>query len=113
MQAGELRQRIALEQQVQAQDPATGDISVTWALVATVWANVQPLSAREFIAAQATQAQVDTKITLRYRDGITAAMRARELSRGTLYNINGVLPDNVSGREWVTLVCSSGVNDGR
>lgn len=113
MKAGPLRQRIALEQQVQTQDQDTGDIAVSWALVAEVWANVQPLSAREFIAAQAVQSQVSTKIIIRWRDGITAAMRARDLSTGALYNIAGVLPDNVSGREWITLVCSAGVNDGR
>jgi len=114
--AGELRQRIAIEAQVQTQDPVTGDITTAWTAVVgaeSLPANVQPMSAREFIAAQQTQAAVDTKIIIRWRQGITAAMRARDLTTGALYNIHGVLPDNISGREWITLVCSTGLTDGR
>jgi hypothetical protein len=31
---------------------------------------------------------------------------------GTIYNIHGVLPDKKSGREYLTLACSTGANDG-
>lgn len=32
--------------------------------------------------------------------------------RGKVYNIAGVLPDNMSGLEYITLPVSEGVNDG-
>ena len=110
MQAGKLRHRVQLQQKEQTQNPQTGAMVDTWNTVATVWASVEPLSAREFIAAGASQSSVTTRITIRYREGVTAKMRA--LYRGQIYNITGVLPDPESGREYLTLPCSEGVNDG-
>uniref|UniRef100_UPI001F4AE784 phage head closure protein n=1 Tax=Klebsiella pneumoniae TaxID=573 RepID=UPI001F4AE784 len=49
------------------QNPTTGAVINTWRDVATLWAEVAPLSAREFIAAQASQGEVTTRITIRYR----------------------------------------------
>jgi SPP1 family predicted phage head-tail adaptor len=110
MQAGKLRHRVDLQKKVTGRNPETGGISEEWQPVTTVWASIEPLSAREFIAAGATQASVTTRITIRYREGVTAQMRA--VSRGKIYNIEGVLPDDKSGREYLTLPCSEGVNDG-
>lgn len=110
MQAGKLRHRVDLQKKVTGRNPETGGSIEVWQSVTTVWASIEPLSAREFIAAGATQASVTTRITIRYRDGVTAQMRA--VSRGKIYNIEGVLPDDKSGREYLTLPCSEGVNDG-
>ncbi|WP_342594527.1 phage head closure protein [Salinicola lusitanus] len=110
MQAGKLRHRIELQQKGTGRNPDTGGVIDEWQPVKTVWASIEPLSAREFIAAGAPQASVTTRITIRYRDGVTAQMRA--VSRGKIYNIEGVLPDAKSGREYLTLPCSEGVNDG-
>lgn len=110
MQAGKLRHRVELQQSVTGRNPETGGVIDEWQPVATVWASIEPLSAREFIAAGATQASVTTRITIRYREGVTARMRA--IYRDKVYNIEGVLPDPRSGREYLTLPCSEGVNDG-
>ncbi|WP_110642458.1 phage head closure protein [Salinicola sp. CPA57] len=110
MQAGKLRHRVELQQKGTGRNPDTGGVIDVWQSVTTVWASIEPLSAREFIAAGATQASVTTRITIRYREGVTAQMRA--VSRGKIYNIEGVLPDDKSGREYLTLPCSEGVNDG-
>ncbi len=77
---------------------------------ARVWAGIEPLSARDFIAAQAVQSEVTARIVIRYREGVTAAMRIKHAGR--LYTIHGVLPDAKSGREYLTLPVSEGVNDG-
>ncbi|GHB30484.1 phage head closure protein [Salinicola rhizosphaerae] len=110
MQAGKLRHRVRLESKQLTQNPQTGAMVESWQPVATVWASIEPLSAREFIAAGAEQSSVTTRIVIRYREGVTAQMRA--VSRGKTYNIEGVLPDPRSGREYLTLPCSEGVNDG-
>jgi SPP1 family predicted phage head-tail adaptor len=68
MQAGKLRHRITLQEPVKEQNPTTGAVINTWRDVATLWAEVAPLSAREFIAAQASQGEVTTRITIRYRE---------------------------------------------
>lgn len=110
MQAGKLRHRITLQEPVKVQNPTTGAVINTWRDVSTIWAEVSPLSAREFIAAQASQGEISTRITIRYRPGVTR--KHRILFRGAIYNIEGVLPDPKSGREYLTLPCSEGVNDG-
>lgn len=110
MDAGKLRHRITIQRPARSQNPETGAITQTWEDVAPVWASVEPLSAREFIAAQSTQSRVTARIVIRYRDDIDASMRI--LHKGKIYNIEGVLPDNQSGREWLTLPCSEGVDDG-
>ncbi|SXF83116.1 phage head closure protein [Klebsiella variicola] len=110
MQAGKLRHRVTLQEPVKEQNPTTGAVINTWRDVATIWAEVSPLSAREFIAAQASQGEVTTRITIRYRAGVTR--KHRILFRGGVYNIEGVLPDPRSGREYLTLPCSEGANDG-
>ncbi|MBK4414170.1 phage head closure protein [Enterobacter hormaechei] len=110
MQAGKLRHRVTIQEPVMVQNPETGAVNKTWRDLATVWAEVSPLSAREFIAAQASQGEITTRITIRFRPGITRMNRI--LFRGEIYNIDGVLPDPKSGREYLTLPCSEGVNDG-
>lgn len=110
MRAGTLRHQVVIEAPHQAQDPESGSMVTTWVEWARVWASVEPLSARDFIAAQAVQSEVTARIVIRYRPGVTAAMRIDH--GGRLYNIHGVLPDTRSGREYLTLPVSEGVNDG-
>jgi SPP1 family predicted phage head-tail adaptor len=110
MQAGKLRHRVLLQESVKQQNPITGAVISTWQDKATVWAQVSSVSAREFITAQAMQNKVTTRITIRWRGDITPKWRA--VFRGKIFNIEGVLPDPVSGLEYLTLPCSEGVNDG-
>ena len=104
LKAGNLRHRVTLQRKQQTQNPQTGAMVTTWVTEATVPAAVEPLSAREFIAAQAVQSDVSVRIRVRYRPGITSAMRL--LHDGKVYGITGVLADKDSGREYLTLPCS-------
>ncbi|RXD80649.1 head-tail adaptor protein, partial [Xanthomonas perforans] len=74
--AGKLRHRIRIQRQVTARDE-DGVQVVTWQPVhaGTLAAAIEPLSAREFIAAGAGQSEVSARITIRYRAGILASMR--------------------------------------
>lgn len=110
MQAGKLRHRVTIQDKRRVQDPETGRLTESWVDHATVWASVEPLSAREFIAAQSGQSEVSARIKMRARDDILPTMRI--MHRGQPYNIHGVLPDPNSGRHWITLPVSQGVNDG-
>ncbi len=111
MRAGKLRHRVTIQAPGEVQDPDSGEMIPGWT---TVWdkvpASVEPLSVKEFIAASAGQSQMDARIVIRARDGVNATMRI--LHRGKIYNIRGVLPDPDSGREYITMPCSEGVNDG-
>jgi SPP1 family predicted phage head-tail adaptor len=113
--AGMLRHQVALQQKVQTQDPVTLEVTNTWSTVSTVWASIEPLSAREFIQSASMQSKVSARITIRYRAGVTAAMRLVHMVNGVsgkVYNIEGVLADKDSGLEYLTLPVSEGVNDG-
>lgn len=110
MQAGKLRHRITLQKPVKVQDTTSGEMIDTWQDVSNLWAEVSPLSAREFVAAQAMQNAVTTRIKIRHRQDISAKYRI--LFRGKIYNVEGVLPDPDSGLEYLTLPCSEGMTNG-
>ena len=95
VRSGKLRHRVAIERPAYTQDPATGEMIPGWELVGNVWADVNPLSAREFMAAQANQSEVKARITIRYRPGLTPDMRIRHRDR--IYNPAGLIPDQESG----------------
>jgi SPP1 family predicted phage head-tail adaptor len=106
--AGTLRHRVTIENLVESLDN-DGIVSESWVEVATVWGEIRPMSGREFIAANAIQAGVTTKITIRMIDGIDAKMRVRHYS--TLYNIKAVLPD-ATLKAYLMLMTEDGVNAG-
>lgn len=120
--SGRLRHRVRIEQEIDQvdsngdtiQDPNTGAVSKEWIEVATVWAAIEPLSAKEFIASQATQSQVVARIVIRQRPGLNAAMRLVHMvngARGAVYNPAGFLADRDSGMEYLTIPVSTGVSD--
>ena len=124
VEAGKLRHRVRIEQLESfldsngdvLQDPVTGAISREWVEVVTVWAAIEPLSAREFIQSQATQSEVTARITIRYRDGLVPEMRlvhVRSSRPDVVYNPRGYLADKESGLEYVTIPVSTGVGQGQ
>lgn len=110
MRAGKLRHKVTIQSPGPAQDPDSGDMVPSWTDFASVWASIEPLSARDFIAAQANQSEITARIVIRYREGILPTMRI--LHRGKVYAIQGALPDAKSGLEYLTLPVSEGVSDG-
>lgn len=107
--AGRLRHWVTVQSPFYIQDPVTGDQVPAWIDFLTVWAAIEPLSAREFIASQAVQSKVTARITMRKRDDINATCRI--VHNGKFYNIEGVLADPDSGLEYMTLPVSEGVQD--
>jgi SPP1 family predicted phage head-tail adaptor len=110
MKVGRLRHRITIEERVTTQD-SDGAIEEAWLPIGQpISADIKPMSGRELIAAAAVQSKVNTRIVIRYRPGIKAAQRA--VHRSTIYNIEAVIPDPDSGIGFLTLLCTSGVNEG-
>lgn len=58
--------------------------------VATVWAAIEPLQGREYFAALSEQANVTTRIRIRYREGIdrTMIVRYKSIDYEIMYVIN-------------------------
>lgn len=122
--SGRLRHRVAIQQYVEQadtsgnviQDQTTGEVTRAWETVATVWANIRPLSAREFIQSSATQSRVAAVVEMRQRSGLTPDMRLVHMVNGvagTIYNPEGFLPDADSGLESLSIPCSTGVSNGQ
>lgn len=107
--AGKLKHYITLERPTYAQDQVTGAMEPKWEKVAQVWADISPASAREFIAARAEQSEVLGKVVIRYRGDIDSRCRIRYRRR--IYAILGVMPDNDSMREHMTMMVSEGVRE--
>ena len=110
MRSGKLRHRITIQERSKSQDATTGEEVKTWINFATVSASIEPLSVKDLLAAQGVKSEMTARITIRYLDDITPDMRI--LYRDKTYNIEGVLPDMKSGREYLTLPVSEGVNNG-
>lgn len=112
MRAGDLRHPVELQHKVTPRDPATGEYGEPeWQLFAAVWAQVSPLSARDLIAAQASQSEATARVVIRHREGVLPTMRI--VHRGELYSIEGPpLEDPKSGLEYLTILVSKGVKDG-
>lgn len=104
--AGRLRHRIRIEAPSRTQDPDTGAMTETWAEVVTVAAAIEPLSANSFIAAQTLKSKVSVRIVIRYRPGLNTSMRLIG-SDGTLYTPAAFLHDMDTGRDYLTVPCST------
>lgn len=88
MDIGNLRHRVTIQSKTESQD-AYGEATYTWATVVTVWAAVEPLTAREFISGRAELQEVTTRIRMRSRDDVTPEMRCTW--NGHTYDIESVI----------------------
>lgn len=111
LRAGRLRHRVVIEELFTELD-SDGATVASWVAILNrpISAQIAPLSGRDLIAAAAVASKVATRITVRWRDDYKATQRV--LHRGTIYSIEAVIPDMVSGVRFATLLCSSGVTDG-
>lgn len=125
LEAGKLRHRVRIERRDYVldsngdpwQDPQTGATIRQWTEVATVWADVDAVSAREFMQSKATQGEISARIVIRTPmdfeiDPTMRIVHTRIGRPDVIYNIHGALPDQDSGMEYLTIPVSAGVNDG-
>lgn len=82
MHAGELDQRVTLQTATVTRD-AVGGPAEAWADTVTVWAKVRPLTGKQIAQAQQVSADVSTAVTIRWRSGVTAAMRLKFADNST------------------------------
>lgn len=118
MDAGQLRHRIDIDERLTTQDEH-GDAVVTWSpWVTNEPAKVADISGGEFLRGQGIASEVTTRITIRWRRGLVPTMRVRHLVEDgsppiiDYYDIKRVLRDQESGRDFITMMCTRGVNDG-
>jgi SPP1 family predicted phage head-tail adaptor len=106
---GALDQRVTLQSRSVVVD-AVGQETITWADVATVWAQVEQLRGRELFAAAGTVYEGTTRIRIRYRSDVAATWRA--VWGAMRMDIVSVIA--VGGRNDMTeMLCLENVKDGR
>lgn len=117
MQAGKLRRRVTLQQATQEQNEFN-EVETIWTdFAVNVPASVELITGRESFAAQQVQAEVDTKIRLRYRTGVTEIARVLlpvvggSPQESQVFDVYAVLPDP-TGRRELTLLCKKREADG-
>lgn len=100
MRAGTLRHRVVIQEKVVTRNDFNEEV-ITWDEVATVWASVEDLSGREFLERRREGAEVTTRIRIRYRSGLHAAMRVTW--DGRTFNIEGIADPTGRKRELVVM----------
>lgn len=90
---------------------AIGERVTTWTNVATVWAEISPLSVRDLLAAGQTQSEVTHRVRVRYAASIAAIDSSWRVLYGTrVFVISGVRNINEAGLEF-ELLCSEGLRE--
>jgi SPP1 family predicted phage head-tail adaptor len=92
----------------------TGEEIIGWHHQGTVSARVEPASGNEAQIANATLTPVDTKIIVRWTpsmDQVSTKWRARNLTYGTIYNIQSVQNSRLAKHD-IEIMVQSGLNEG-
>ncbi len=101
---GSLRRRVTLQAETHVSDEA-GGYAVGWADVATVWAEIAPLSGREYYISRRLEGHVTHRVRMRYRPAVTTSMRIAY--DGRVFNIRAVVNRSEAGR-WLELIAEEG-----
>jgi SPP1 family predicted phage head-tail adaptor len=114
VQAGVLRHRVTIQEQVQAKD-TVGGIDPTWKdFAVNVPAAIEDITGNERISSQQTNSVVTSAISIRWRPGVTQAMRVVHAPKGDavrIYNIVDIQKD-ATGRKMMTMFCDTRDSDG-
>jgi SPP1 family predicted phage head-tail adaptor len=117
MQAQRYRHRVEFQRKTETQDMDTGAISHEWDTVYldsdtplnSVPAEVLTGPGREFMAADAKQAETTARIQCRWFPGLLPTWRV--LWDGKVFDIQSIEPDATARREY-RMRCRDGVSDG-
>ncbi len=96
--AGSRNRRIVIQSATETTTDG-GEVTRSWSTFATVWAEIKPLSAREAMVAQQSQATTTHKIIILYRPGITPDMQA--LYNGRTFRFDSVINLDEANRQLV------------
>lgn len=103
--AASLDQRVTIQTRITIKDER-GQESHTFDAGFTVWAKVDPLSGREYVAALATQQLDNVSFVIRYRP--TMPEQFRIMWKGRAYDPIAPPADVAGGRHTLELLCAGG-----
>ena len=88
IKAGQLRERVTVQQSSESRN-SLGETIFAWSEFATVWADVQGVTARELLLAGQQQVEISHRVRMRHMPGLKSQMRL--LWRGRTLEIISVL----------------------
>lgn len=103
--AGLMRDRITVQQYnkaVDAHGDVRDDLDENWESVCTVYAQISPISGREFYAAEQSRSEVSHKIRCRWFPGLKTEQRL--VYRGRIFEIVSVIDWNNRHESYLILV---------
>lgn len=103
--SGMLREPLTIQRQVSVSDGIGGQ-AIQWIDLATIRAQVVPLSGREIVQAMQLQASITHRIYMRYRADLTPADRI--VMRGQPLQVRAIINVEMRNR-WLELACDQGV----
>ncbi|AOR64860.1 phage head closure protein [Pectobacterium wasabiae] len=110
MNIGKMRHRVTIQNFTTTRD-AGGQPIETWNDIATVWAEVSPISGRELVSSGAVSAEATIRVWMRFRRDVSAASRLYCLNgpfKGLALDIIGPpIPDGKCTR--LEILCKLGV----
>lgn len=101
MRAGKLRHQVTFQQVTTSRDDFGASIEA-WADFAAVWAEVVDLTGRELLAAQQIQAEITTRVTVRYRGDLKPTMRVLHGNR--ILQVEAIL-DTTGRQDELQVLC--------
>lgn len=101
MRAGRLQTLVTLQRPVAGQADAFGATSHTWETVAQIWAEVAPISGREYFLAAEPRAATTHRVTIRRREDIKPTWRI--LAGAAVYQIESVRQRDPQTSELMTV----------
>ena len=111
--AGMLTRRIKIQRPSTIKD-SVGAPCRSWLDVATVWADIQPLSGKEAVIANRVSAELSHQIIVRYQslfDNPQQVAQMRVLYKARIFNIHSALNEDEK-RTQIILLASEGLDDG-
>ena len=111
--AGMLTRRIKIQRPSTIKD-SVGAPCRSWLDVATVWADIQPLSGKEAVIANRISAELSHQIIVRYQslfDNPQQVVQMRVLYKARIFNIHSALNEDEK-RTQIILLASEGLDDG-
>lgn len=102
--AGELRERITIRRQVNTKNPRTGGLERSWQTIATVAADVKPISSREALIGEVLRGVLHFELLIYFRDDVQLADQILWGSREL--NVHAA-DDRDRRRHWLWIIAST------
>lgn len=100
MRAGKLRHSLTIRSRSTANDGYGGKGTVSVTDVATVWASIEPVAAREFQSSQQRSSEREYTMRMRYDENVDLTAANELFFRDRTFEITGVLDIFERNRQW-------------